>query len=265
MRVDDPSRSPTLTDDQEPSYARRFPPETARYQRGEAHLAIEHHQGRLEIAKDRLHLDHEENVLAGMPGQYVDRAALTADLEAHFGFGDPSSTEQASDTVVDQRRVRAIEEPIDRLASPVDPDNHTRLERTPDALDHIEPELAGTTTLEERHCPPRDAGPRRQVDLAPLAPVMQDPDGSSEADGIHDTRGRPGLLTPPLFDLGFPAKAAGRLTSAGRAPRRRPRRSDPRRARTSPARRRWARPDAPPPCPRRLRRLSRVGSRRSPG
>jgi hypothetical protein len=148
MSVDDPPRSPTLTDDQEPPDAHSFPPKPPCHERGEPHLAIKHHQGRLQIAEDRLHLDHEEEAFERMPGQYVDRAALAANLEAHFGFDDPPSSEQPSDSVVDQRRVCAVEEPIDRLASPVDPNDQTRLERTPDSLDHVEPKLTRATEFQ---------------------------------------------------------------------------------------------------------------------
>jgi hypothetical protein len=185
VRVDDPSRGPTFTDDEKPPDTRGFPTKPPRHERGEAHLAIEHHERRLQIAEDRLHLDYEEDAFEGMPGQYVDRAALAADLEAHFGFGDPTSAEQASDSVVDQRRVCAVKEPIDRLASPVDPDDHTRLERTPDSLDHVEPKLTGATELEQRHGPPRHTCPRRQIDLTPARPLTKDPNGSAETDRVH--------------------------------------------------------------------------------
>jgi hypothetical protein len=148
VRVDDPPRRPTLTDEEEPRHARRSPPKTARHQRRKSHFAIEHHQGRLQIPEGRLHLDDQEDLLDGMPRQDVDGAALAADLEAHLGLGHPPSTDQASHGVVDQRRVGTVEEPIDRLAAPIHPNVHTRLERPPDPLDHVEPKLASATEFE---------------------------------------------------------------------------------------------------------------------
>ena len=127
--------------------------------------------------------------LDGMPCQDVDRASLAANLETHLGFGRPPSALKTCHAIFNQRCVGAVEEPIDRFASPVDPDDDPGLERATDPFDHAEPKLFGTTELEQRHCPPRDARPRRQVNLTPAAPVTQDPNGSPKADGVHASKG----------------------------------------------------------------------------
>ena len=160
VSLDDSARSSTFADHEKPRNGRDLPTEPARDDGSEPHLAIEHHQHRLQVAESGFHLDHEQDVFGGMPREDVDRAALAADLKAHFGLDDPPGADQPRHPVLDQGSMRTVQEPIDRLASPVDADDDAGLERMTNPLDHAESKLLGAAEFEQRDRPSGYAGPR---------------------------------------------------------------------------------------------------------
>jgi len=85
---------------------------------GESDLPIERPDHGLDVRDDGLHLDHEERGARCVPGENVDRAALAVPAEGDLDRDDPAQLVEQSDDLVDERRVRGIEQPIQALAVP---------------------------------------------------------------------------------------------------------------------------------------------------
>lgn len=148
MRLHAATRRPALGDDEHLPYRRRTPAAASGDLLGVPDLAVEGRQHRLNVWDDGLDLDHERGRRRLVPGQDVDRAALTADRIGDLRDDIPAALSKKADHLLNECCVICIEEPIGGLTLPIDPDERPRVKRRSDSGERIEPHSPRTAALD---------------------------------------------------------------------------------------------------------------------
>ena len=123
-----------------------------------------------------------------MPGEDVDRPALTRDMEADFGRGEPANAGQQIKHLFDDARVIAIEQSIQVLAAPENTHMETRTEVQQDPLELPDCEPIRKASLDPRDLRPGQAAPPAQLDLCPAALPSKRTNLESNPDRVHRRR-----------------------------------------------------------------------------
>ena len=142
--------------------------------------------------------------------QDVDRAPLAADIERDLGRDEPVTVRQEFERAVDEVGVPGVEESVEALALPEEPDIDARPERGGDADEHVYSDPVGMSALDPPDSRPRDMRLRREVVLGPTSLATKRSQTESEPDDIHagsmTTSHSPALDEPsPALDEPSPA------------------------------------------------------------
>lgn len=121
MPLDAPSRGSIVRQDEHAPDGHGLPAALAGNGRPNPRLAMDTGQGRLDVRHDGLDLDHEQDARDRVPRKDVDRAALARDLEGHLRECDSALDGKQTEHLLDHPGVIAIEQTIELLALPQDP------------------------------------------------------------------------------------------------------------------------------------------------
>src|SRR6185503_10722592 len=113
-------------------------------------FAVEPMERGLAVGDNRLHLDAQKRAELRVKSEHVDRAALAPNIEGDFDFGDPAVSREQLDDRFDDRGMILIEEPVESLSAPSEPEVDVcpdRRRRPPERADRDAVEL---TTIDRR-------------------------------------------------------------------------------------------------------------------
>src|SRR3954452_18531119 len=116
------SRRGRVDNDEERRDRRSWPAPLGGDPAGEPRLAVERDEHRLQIREDGLHLDDEERAALPVARKDIDRAALAVDRKRDLGQDVPSRALQDSDHALDGCGMAGVEQPVEVLALPREPD-----------------------------------------------------------------------------------------------------------------------------------------------
>jgi hypothetical protein len=151
----------------------------------EACFAIVRGDRRLGIRDDRLDLDDEERLGAGVPPNNIDRATLAEMAEGDLDGRLPAMRVEQADDLVDQPGVRRIEESVEALAMP--PNTHVEIgaQRVARRLDMGERHPPDLASLDPRALARRDPGADRHVGLSHPAANPERAKRPADPKGVH--------------------------------------------------------------------------------
>jgi len=130
--VDPATRRRGVADDQQARDPSTRPPARPCDVGSESCLSIDTGKCGLRIGDDRLDLCDEDDARRLVISEHVDRAALAADRERHLDIGLPTIGAKPPDKLLDEVRVRLVEQAIESLAVPAEADVQGRVERLGD-------------------------------------------------------------------------------------------------------------------------------------
>lgn len=138
------------------------------------------------------HLDDEEQRLAASAGKDVDRSMLAIHRVTDLGRRLPPERHQAPERIADECRMSFVEEPIDQSTTPANVELGRRVERAEDQPDDPQRRSVEVSALQQRDLLLADAGPHREVDLAPSEAQSKRADEPAHTHVVHGRkRGRP--------------------------------------------------------------------------
>lgn len=183
--IDTPTVRRRVSQDQQAGDGDRFPTGVTSELPRKPRLAVVLEERVLAIREERLHFDHQNRPRLGMPGEHVDRPALTEFIERALGQAAPPEPFESPDDLVDEQRVGLVQKPIEVLAVPP----HAKIERGSDsAADSVEPsevdvlQRAALDLGDERSRNPCD---NRDIGLAPGGSESQGPQPPTDSDAVH--------------------------------------------------------------------------------
>jgi hypothetical protein len=152
----------------------------------QASLPIETRQHGLQVWNDRFDLDDEQRARAGMKREEIDRAALSANVEGNLCRDSPMEPGKHRDDMLNQLGVARVQESVEPLALPEQANVDTRAKLGGDAVERVDRDPIGSSSLD-----PRDDGSRypcadAQVRLGPLTAMSERAHSEPISDDIHD-------------------------------------------------------------------------------
>jgi len=139
----------------------------------------------LDVRDDRLDLDDEDDPGSRVIREDVVRTSFTPDGERRFDLRRPSVTRQEHHDLIHEAGMRLVQQPIQRLALPSDPDVKRRVQRLGRACQQPERDRPDPAVLDPRDRRVRHADARAEVDLAPAASKSERTDRMAEPNRVH--------------------------------------------------------------------------------
>lgn len=152
---------------------------------GKSALAVDPREHRLDLRDRGLDLDHEERTGRAVERQDVDRSALVAHLEGHLGSHFLCARIEDGDGSIHQARVARIEQPVETLAVPQQPDVDAGIEPGRDQHEGVDGHTVGAAAFDPTDDRRRDASQGRQMGLRPAPAHAQRAHPETESDDIH--------------------------------------------------------------------------------
>jgi hypothetical protein len=145
---DTPTGGPVVREDEQAGDSLHVPTSAATDLCGEPCLSIDPVEHRLDVRHGRLDLDDEQRPAPRVKGQDVDRPAFSADFEGHFRGDLPPCRFEKSEASFDKIGVRGVEQAIETLAVPQDPNINARAQSRRHADDRVERDPVDSSALE---------------------------------------------------------------------------------------------------------------------
>jgi hypothetical protein len=123
-----------------------------------------------------------------MPAEHVDRATLPEHVERDFERGPPTFARKESDDPLNNRGMRLVEEKIEALASPANPNVEIGAERRTDPFDSSHVRRSRFASPDLGHERSRNTSSIREIDLPPPESNPNDPDGPTESRWVEHQR-----------------------------------------------------------------------------
>lgn len=209
MRIDPAACSSVVGQNKESRHTPHRPAAFACDGGCEATLSIEREQHRLEVGDHGLDLDHEQRSGRPVEREDVDRAPFAANVEGHLGRDLPVGGTQDLEYSVDEPGVSRIEESIQTLALPEQPNIYAGIEGDRDANEGMQRYAIGMPALDPPNDGTRHARPLRELVLGPASPVTERSKSEAEPDSIHRSR----METSPCLRL-MSGRAPARIASS---------------------------------------------------
>ena len=180
-----PSRGRRLGDHEEPSHDTGVPATVTANPRRQPELPIERRDHRLRVRNHGFDLDHEQGTSGLQPAEDVDGATLAEVAEGNFDRRLPAALVERAEHLVDKGRVGSIEQAIQRLAMPSNPDVEVSAERRSCRDERLDRDASKLSALDAPVLRPRHPGPRRDVGLAQAAMQAQRSERSTDPERLH--------------------------------------------------------------------------------
>jgi hypothetical protein len=241
-----------LRENQQPHDRPAPPPEPLRRDRPSvARLLVELPNRLLDRRELRFHLDDEQHQGPGFECEQVDRPALAVDRVRDLDLHEPAGNTQPPHRRLDERRMPAIHEPIERTASPSDVELGTRVEGLEQGTDRPQRQPVEPTALDERDRRLADARERPESLLGQATSTSESAERAPDLHVAHRKEDGSGRFTADY------SSADGRRLRAGDPEGRRSRAA----GRTRPMRGRRARRGGAPRDGRTAARARIAGGR----
>jgi hypothetical protein len=169
-RLDPSSRRSTLLDHQQ---ARRSDSVLAAFPadlEAETELPIKRCEHRLLVRDHGFDFDDQDDPFAWVPSEDVNGTSLSANPERHLDRDIPSVGSQHPGDGLDNARVLAIEQSIERLPVPAEPEVGSSAKDLRNAVQVAHGHRVRLTELDPNDLRAADVRGQREVDLAPFAP-----------------------------------------------------------------------------------------------
>jgi hypothetical protein len=118
-------------------------------------------------------------------GEDVDRSALAADVERHFGGDLPTRGAQESDHPLDETRVAFVEEPVESFTLPEQSNVDPSSQGSGDRDERVQGDPVRPTTLDPPDDRPRHTSHLGEPTLRPAPPPTESPDPETKPDDVH--------------------------------------------------------------------------------
>ena len=179
-----PSR-PGRPNHKQTSDASCFPSLFASDLQGEARLAIQDEQGRLDVRHNRFDLDDEHDARRWMKHEDVDRPTFAANAEGDLDFHEPLERSEGSGDLLNENSVVCVEQAVQCLAVPGQMHLQAGGGRARNRLHRPNRYLSGMPQLDPRYRRLRGSSRHGKVDLPPTASSPKRSNLATEADCIH--------------------------------------------------------------------------------
>jgi hypothetical protein len=127
---------------------RSHPASLVRQVTAEATLSVEADERCLDVGNDRFDLDDDQTTRRRVEPKNVDRPTLTTDIERDLGDGLPPVAIEQRDRSLDKVGVASVEQSIEALSLPEEPDIETRPERGRDRFQRVDRNAIGSCSLD---------------------------------------------------------------------------------------------------------------------
>ena len=143
---------------------------------------VEH---RLEVGDDGLHLHDEQGPGRRVEREDIDRAAFSSNVERRLCGRDPAPTLEPFERELDEPSVPGIDQPIQSLAVPQEPDVNACVEGRRDRCKRRKGDPVGAAPFEAPDHGPRYTGRLGEANLAPAASSTKGSKPESESHDVH--------------------------------------------------------------------------------
>src|SRR5439155_25157323 len=120
-----------------------------------------------------------------MPGEDVDRSPFARRGECHLGQALPARASEDREDLLDERGVVRIEQPVGRLALPIDANDESGVERRRDTLEGVDGHSSGATALDTRDQRLRNTDPPCEIELPPAPVDSKRTNDATDPHGVH--------------------------------------------------------------------------------
>lgn len=152
---------------------------------GEAHLAVVRGEQVLEVGDPGLDLDDDQGAVRLVPAHDVDAAPLAGVAERVLDQDLPARRPQTAHDLLDEPRVRRVEEPVELRTAPARRERQRRVERSPDVPQRPERDASESSTLDLGDALPGDAGDPPDIRLAETAVPPKRADQQTNGGILH--------------------------------------------------------------------------------